>query len=120
MTRMNRRPDWHPSYGDRPPTRAERKSAQALQRVYDPSGPVPFPKEPTLYRKAQRRRYLKRRERTAWLTLIGCIIGAFYLVLCTSIYWWGQPVMGILALPFIGASAWAMVTLAELDKTNNP
>lgn len=49
---MTRRPDWHPSYGTpippAQPRRVAKRKGRALQRAYDPTGPIPFPKEPTL------------------------------------------------------------------------
>lgn len=48
---MTRRPDWHPSYGTpipNPPRKVSAREIRNLQRVYDPTGPIPFPKEPTL------------------------------------------------------------------------
>lgn len=52
----NTPPHWdeeHPAvraWLERPPTigRVSRRSGRALQRAYDPTGPIPFPKQPTI------------------------------------------------------------------------
>lgn len=73
-----------------------------------------------LYRKTARARYLARRERTAWLTLIGSLCTVLWLFLAANIRIAGQPVTGLIAIPIAGLTAWAFITLADLDKIKNP
>lgn len=74
----------------------------------------------TAYRQTVRRRYLKRRERTAWLALLGSLLTLIWLFLTANIHVANQPIAGIIAIPVAGITAWAFVTLAELDKIKNP
>lgn len=73
-----------------------------------------------IYRETVRRRYLARRERTAWLTLIASLCTVLWLFLASNIHIAGQPVAGLIAIPIAGLTAWAFVTLAEIDKIKNP